>query len=45
MRLSWPAPEPANTGCDEYDDQADDSLSARRGRAANVPSTDVDSGG
>ena len=35
-------PTPAG---DERGDQADDSLSARRGRAGNVPSTGVDPGG
>ena len=38
-------PSPPTPAGDEYDDQADDSLRARRGRAANVPSTDVDPGG
>ena len=38
-------PSPPTPAGDEYDDQADDSLSARHGRAANVPSTDVDPGG
>ena len=38
-------PSPPTPAGDEYDDQVDDSLRARRGRAANVPSTDVDPGG
>ena len=39
-RASPPTPDG-----DECGDQADDSLSARRGRAGNVPSTGVDPGG